>query len=144
FLIQKTEWTTSYPRQVLAWLSVLSGAALLLVQYYHSMSTHPNFYSVRVTITSAIVLIWVITSPLQLKRALRLLLKPFLLFAPISYALYVIHYPLLRFGHDISAGNELLLLLLFPLILLCAAVLEIKLQPIINIYWRTFHSYKAA
>ncbi len=67
-------------------------------------------------------------------RRLTWVMLPFVGLAPISYAIYVTHQPLLNIVHHLGESNPewLSALIIFPILLLLAWVLEVRMQSCVN------------
>ena len=80
----------------------------------------------------------------------RFILKPFVYLAPISYAIYLIHQPLLDVINNVGGNFPawLTALMAFPIILLLGWLLEVKMQNLVNHVfdksnWPLFKFYNA-
>jgi peptidoglycan/LPS O-acetylase OafA/YrhL len=99
-------------------------------------STHLHFYGSAVIIIITGLIWW----KLKLKY-FDTVLGRFRVFAPISFAMYIIHYPILWL--NISIFDNLYLTIIFKLVLifLLSYLLEIKLQPVVYTFFRRKYSF---
>jgi peptidoglycan/LPS O-acetylase OafA/YrhL len=65
------------------------------------------------------------------------IMRPFMLLAPISYAIYVTHQPLLNLAREFanSSSQWLTALIAFPIVLLLGWLLEIRMQASVSRYF---------
>lgn len=111
---------------------IFSHKSLAEVNAITPYSTHLHYYGS----TFIIMIIGLIWWRFKL-RYFDAILSKFKIFAPISFAMYIIHYPILWL--NISILDNLYFTIVFKLVLILSLsyLLEIKLQPVISSFLRT-------
>ncbi len=109
---------------------VLTLIPVLITQDFR-ISYHPFLPFRHFLFVEFIIIAGVVYYQNKIKFLNRFILK-FMIFAPISYGLYIFHYPIL-FHWNLSNYNIVLVYLLkLSLLFALAYIVEVKLQPIIN------------
>lgn len=104
-------------------------ATLFLLTYAWELSHRPEFLRGRILIFTALYVVFVLSK--DVSNLTRQLLKPFTALGGISYAIYIIHYPIILFLLNNYSQLNIWMLIPFMLfvILLFALIIEKYLHP---------------
>lgn len=137
FIMQPRSWPPSNRQRLALALTILAGVVVIaVVSTRIELSRNPLDFYIKIVVVAAIALLCTATpSPFGPNQLACRLLWRFYPLGAVSYALYVVHYPIIRFAQKMLAQFELnkyFLLATLPVIAAIAYLLECRLQPWIN------------
>ena len=112
---------------ILALLFILGAVFIDVVSYLIKLTKDITYFYIKIHITLIIFLIIGLINKCNLRVVVRLILIPFEKIGAYSYALYIIHYPILFLFYELlkSYGyHSLIILCIIPVIMMLAKIIE--------------------
>jgi len=118
--------------KVILSLLFIAGAFFVdIVAHYKEFASDQIYFYIKIQFTLGLFLTLVLIDKFSLSAFVRLILSPFEKVGPYSYALYIIHYPIFFFLHELFKNLGLSLLFIVftaPVIITLAKVIEKNYQ----------------
>jgi len=131
FVVAKDEFFTQSNKLLLVILFIISAAFIDIVSLYIDLANDMTYFYIKIHTTLIVFILMATFNRMNFKKLLNLILSPFENIGKYSYALYILHYPILYTAYKILEIYQLsllfLVLLIFP-ILAISKFLEGKYQ----------------
>lgn len=116
---------------ILSILFILGAVFIDVIEYYKEFASDAIYFYIKIQFNLALFLILTLIDKFSLSSFVRLVLSPFEKVGPYSYALYIIHYPIFFFFHELFIDSDfslLFIILIAPLVIFLAKVIEKNYQ----------------